>query len=84
MQWKDTDNVKAVARRNGKKQTRWKQQLDTMERNRKGESSRYIQWKEKDKTKAVATLNGKKQTKQKQQLDAMGRNKQGESNSWTQ
>ena len=67
MQWKDTDNVKAVARRNGKKQTSWKEQLDAM--------------KDTDKVKGVARRNGKKQTRWKQQLVAMERHTQDESGS---
>ena len=39
MQWKDTDKVKGVARRNGKKQTTRKQQLVAMKRQTQDESS---------------------------------------------
>ena len=38
-QQKETDEAKAAARRNGKKQTRQKLQLDAMGRNRQGESN---------------------------------------------
>ena len=39
MQWKDTDKVKGVARRNGKKQSTRKQQLVAIERQTQDESS---------------------------------------------
>ena len=61
MQWKDTDKVKEVARRNGKKQTTQKQQLVAMERHTLDESSSSMQWKDTDKVKGVARRNGKKQ-----------------------
>ena len=72
-QWKETDKSesssqnelkktrkgKAAAKLNGKKQTKGMQHLDSMERNRQGETSSQTQWKDRDKVKVVATAIGR-------------------------
>ena len=43
IQWKEKDKTKAVATLNGKKQTKQKQQLDAMGKNKQGQGNSWTQ-----------------------------------------